>query len=144
MSSASTANVVLADPTAAVSIELHPTRPEVILPDANGLVLHTNHLVQLKDNREMFLWPDSLRRLPRLDEVTRSAVAEGRPPSFEVYRRILSDRIDGRTSICRHEGGEGIETVFSIAVDGQGRRGEVKLGRPDEEGEILVLAFGLV
>jgi isopenicillin-N N-acyltransferase-like protein len=139
--SASTANVVLADPTTAVSIELHPRRTEVILPDKNGLVLHTNHLVQLKDEREMFLWPDSLRRLPRLADLTRSAVAEGLTPSFETYRRILSDRTDGETSICRHEGAEGIETVFSIAIDGQSRRAEVKVGRPDEGGEILVLAF---
>lgn len=138
---ASTANVVLADPTTAVSIELHPTRPEVIALDADGLVLHTNHLVQLKDEREMFLWPDSLRRLPRLAQLTKAAVAGGETPSFAAYRAILSDRSDGQKSICRHETDRGITTVFSIAVDGAGRRAEVKVGRPDEGGEILVLAF---
>lgn len=138
--SASTANVVLADPDSAVSIELHPDQSEVIEPDEEGFVRHTNHLVQLNDEREMFLWPDSMRRLPRLETLTRQALEQGEKVRYETYRRILSDRSDGERSICRFEA-KGIVTVFSIAVDCAGRRAEVKLGRPDEEGEVLVLEF---
>lgn len=138
--SASTANVVLADPSSAVSIELHPDQSEVIVPDEEGFVRHTNHLVQLQDEREMFLWPDSMRRLPRLETLTLQALEKGEKVGYETYRRILSDRSDGERSICRFEA-KGIVTVFSIAVDCAGRRAEVKLGRPDEEGKVLVLEF---
>jgi len=63
-----------------------------------------------------------------------------------MYRRVLSDRSLGEKGICRHEGGEGIVTVFSIAVrnggkEKEGVRAEIVVGKPDEGGEKIVFHF---
>ncbi|GAA6060359.1 hypothetical protein JCM10212_004543 [Sporobolomyces blumeae] len=92
---------------------------------------------------------DANRKVPEDDK------EPGTPSSFELIRsRVLSDRSLGPKGICRDEaeepdGSGGVVTVFSIVVrhgeagsTGLGRRGkgvrtEVKIGRPDLDGEII-------
>ncbi|KAL7423207.1 hypothetical protein Q5752_002507 [Cryptotrichosporon argae] len=136
---ASAAHVLVGDATGALSVELSPLGNAVQEPDAAGWLLHTNHILWKADATEELLWADSV---PRLAALRRQAdKAQAGPPGYTAIRTILSDRSDGKTSVCRFESSIGITTVFSIAVDCAAARAEVKLGRPDEDGALVVLDF---
>lgn len=97
----------------------------------------------MKEATETHLWPDSFPRLSTLSTLLENE----RDIGFETFRTVLSDRSLGEKGICRHEkGGEGIVTVFQIAVrnggEEQGVRAEIVVGKPDEGGEKIVFEFG--
>lgn len=97
---------------------------------------------------------DSTPRYNRIVEL----VTKAPKLSHQVVFDCLSDRSIGSHGICvrlliaaellsmfrqRHEGGTGIDTLFSISIDATDNEALVKQGKPDEDGAVSHLSFAL-
>ncbi|BGP36155.1 hypothetical protein JCM10449v2_000053 [Rhodotorula kratochvilovae] len=139
--SAASVHVMLADKNEACSIETSPNGFTIIEPDANTVLCHTNHFIDAaihKKSNEVEVWlPDSTVRLAKI----RETVAKTDELSHETVRALLSDRSNGQCSICRHEGGTGIDTLFTLTINASTGTAEVKVGKPDEDGVVMDIAL---
>lgn len=111
--------------------------------DEEELVMHTNHYVLPHDARvvEVDDWlPDTRYRLRRIGELLDAQGDKGR--SVEAVEGMLKDEVVGDgASICRTatKASGGLATLFSIVMDLGEKRAQVKMGRPSEPSEELVL-----
>ncbi|KAL8277429.1 hypothetical protein RQP46_010151 [Phenoliferia psychrophenolica] len=140
---ASTCHILIADPTGAMGIEAAPQGFALLKPDATGCVTHTNHFLDevIRDTSGAInLWEDSPARLRVVGE--RIEGMKG-VVSDEGIRDVLSDRSIGTKGICRHDSvnEKGSDTLFCITMNCTAKRGEVKCGRPDEDGAVIKLEF---
>lgn len=90
-----------ADGTAAVGAELSPDGPRYVLPDPDGLYLHTNHFLDphlSPDDQAPRLGPDSYLRLDVLRRRLHHAPAADR----SELTRMLADHSGGAGSVCCH------------------------------------------
>ncbi|GAA5865216.1 hypothetical protein JCM8547_008317 [Rhodosporidiobolus lusitaniae] len=141
--SAASVHLMVADVTTAFTLETSPNGFEFIEPSGpNSTLAHTNHFLSPtlhKLSHEVPVWlPDSAGRL----EIVRSRLSQAASGlSHEKIREVLSDRSLGECSICRHEGGTGIDTLFTLTLNATNGSAEVKVGKPDEDGVVMDIAL---
>ena len=85
--------------TSAVTAELFPGGPQLLLPDERGVLLHTNHFLSeagARGDREAVVGPDSFIRY----DVLRRRVAGSQPESVGEALEAMSSHIGGGGAIC--------------------------------------------
>jgi isopenicillin-N N-acyltransferase like protein len=125
---------------AAASVELWPGGCEVLRPDVDGLLLHTNHFLApepAKDDREPGESPDTLARYATLAEHTQ-AWAKGFTPG--ALDELMCDHSKGLLSVCSHlDHSQDLQgqwtTLASIRLDFARRDLQVHAGNPCNRGE---------
>ncbi len=147
---ASSAHILLADPSTALGLEFTKSTFADCLPDAEGnWVVHANHLLlEHPGEVDTVYIPDSKVRVRTMVENLRKLKKNGEErngseePSWEEISQLFEDETGFPCSICRKEDGEsGAETLFSIVMDLKSRKGIVRLGRPTEVEEVVELGF---
>lgn len=135
---ASTCHITIADSqTGAVGFECTAFDiVELPMSDA-GICVHTNHLTKPhKVEGRMFL-PDSPFRLQRIQDLIKST---GPVPTMDSLQAMLKDENNYPSAICRSSGeSSNVQTLFSIVMDLDHKYAHVKMGKPTEHGETLVL-----
>lgn len=148
---ASSQHILIADATSGGrGLEVSPHGNVYLVPDANGIVVHTNHFLENHLVGEI-PWlvgsPTRLARIrellaqirakaPRLDDITPSLLRE----------RIFSDTQGAPEAICCYKPGTEsdnrvLSTVFNIVmqfVPGEEPSAEVLFGRPGPENKGLI------
>ncbi|KAH7397843.1 acyl-coenzyme A:6-aminopenicillanic acid acyl-transferase-domain-containing protein [Cadophora sp. MPI-SDFR-AT-0126] len=149
---ASSAHILLADPTGPISLELSPKGDKHIASNEKGIVCHTNHFLQNRFVDEPPWLSGSPIRLTRIQQLTDELATSGENVDAEVLRtRIFSDGFNAPQAICCEEDPKrAIETrsstLFNIVmrfVDGEEPSAEVVWGRPGsgEEGRPLKMPW---
>ncbi|PVH84149.1 putative acyl-CoA:6-aminopenicillanic-acid-acyltransferase [Cadophora sp. DSE1049] len=149
---ASSAHILLADPTGPISLELSPKGDKCIAPNNKGIVCHTNHFLQNRYVDEPPWLSGSPIRLTRIQQLTDELASSGEKVDAEVLRtRVFSDGFNAPQAICCEENPKrAIETrsstLFNIVmrfVDGERPTAEVVWGRPGsgEEGGALMMPW---
>jgi isopenicillin-N N-acyltransferase like protein len=132
-SSAMTLVACEAGAKAALSVEVWPGGPAYVLPDKEGLLVHTNHFLDPRGaagDREPILGPDSFFRY---DVVRRglSSPIDAPPDVIKIFRNHLG----GAGAICCHPDpgapvGERYATLATIDIDLEGCHLNVHPGGP--------------
>jgi isopenicillin-N N-acyltransferase like protein len=118
---------------AAVSVEVWPGGPAYVLPDKEGVLVHTNHFLDPRSaagDREPVLGPDSFFRY----DVVRRGLSSPVDASPDVIN-ILRNHLGGAGAICCHSDpeapvGERYATLATIDVDVQNCILDVHPGGP--------------
>lgn len=137
---ASACHILVADEKGGMGLECSSEDIVRLEMDGKGMVLHTNHFV--KEHEEGVLevndWlKDTRFRLKREQELADGMMGEA---SVEGMQSIFVDEVEGDGAcICRNEREDRIVTLFSIVMDMGRRNGTVKVGRPVESIETLLL-----
>ncbi|GAA5912654.1 hypothetical protein JCM6882_004702 [Rhodosporidiobolus microsporus] len=140
--SAASVHLMVADNSTAFTLETSPKGYAFIEPSGErSLLCHTNHFIDAgmhKRSNEVEVWlPDSTGRL----DIIRGKLGKTTDLSHALIREFLSDRSLGKCSICRHEGGTGIDTLFTLSMNATNHTAEVKVGKPDEDGAVMDIAL---
>ena len=104
----------------------------------HGICTHSNHFVMkhIKECENRGL-PDSTVRLARIQALLKENMEK---PSMEGLRGLLKDEKNYPTAICRAPTEKStLATLFSVVMDLSEKHAKVKMGRPTEDGEELVL-----
>lgn len=99
--SASTA-ITLVDRGSAVSVELSPAGPGVVLPTRDGILVHTNHFLAERGRlgcRESQVGPDTYLRMDVLRRALHGPVAELRA---DDVRTAMTSHLGGGGAVCCH------------------------------------------
>jgi isopenicillin-N N-acyltransferase-like protein len=147
---ASTQHILLADADGPVSMELSPLGTVYLRPVKDGIVCHTNHLIENRLVYEPAWLSGSPIRLDRMRALSAEVAASGVEVTGDVLRRgVFSDTFNAPQAICCQEDpSRPIETrsstLFCIVmtfVVGQKPTCEIVWGRPGsgEEGPVLAL-----
>lgn len=105
----------------AVSVELHPGGPGFVFPDANGLLVHTNHFLSspaAAGDTEPRQYPDTL---VRHDLLTRRLAGRARLSALQVIG-AMNSHLGTTGALCCHpdpalpEGGQ-YATLATIVID---------------------------
>lgn len=86
----------------ALSIELCPEGPGVVLPDERGLLVHTNHFLAEHGRpgcREIRVGPDTYVRMDVLRRALRGSVED---LSAEAVRTAMTSHVGGGAAVCCH------------------------------------------
>ncbi|ETN46561.1 uncharacterized protein HMPREF1541_00746 [Cyphellophora europaea CBS 101466] len=144
---ASAQHILIADADGPLSLEVSPKGDVQIEPDANGLVCHTNHMIENKLMYEPPWLAGSPVRLDRIRQLSSKLAASGTAIDGEVLRgQVFSDTFNAPQAICCQEDPKRpIETrsstLFNIVMKlGAGNpSAEVVWGQPGsgKEGEVL-------
>jgi len=140
---ASACHILIADATGGTGLECSSEDIVKLEMDGDGIVTHTNHMIVEHRGSvvEAADWlPDTRFRLERIRELLAGVKSEG--VSMEVVEGLLEDeKMGDGASICRSAGAVkgSLATLFSIVMDLEGRTANVKMGRPVEPVELLVL-----
>ncbi|MCJ1335538.1 hypothetical protein MMC09_000810 [Bachmanniomyces sp. S44760] len=138
---ASACNILLADATGGVSLECSHSSIVEIPRSKQGTVTHTNHFLEKPSVVEEIIDPglnDTQHRLRRIDELIEELGELN--PMIEDVISLLKDEENSPSSICREQKGcSSTATLFSITMDLGRKYAHVKIGRPVENGEELVL-----
>ena len=135
---ASSAHILLGDPSTSRGLEFTKSTFAYCEPDAAGRVVHANHLLKEHPGETDTVWlKDSLTRVPTMAANAESLGAE---PSWEAVSRLFEDEQNAPGSICRMETKEtGSATLFNIVMDLKSKKAIVRLGRPTEVEEVVNL-----
>jgi isopenicillin-N N-acyltransferase-like protein len=85
----------------ALTAELYPGGPGLVLPDARGVLIHTNHFVARPadiGDRERIVGPDSFFRY----EILQRRLAEASSPSVDELLAALHSHLGGGGAVCCH------------------------------------------
>ncbi|KAL2069691.1 hypothetical protein VTL71DRAFT_14370 [Oculimacula yallundae] len=149
---ASSAHILLADPTGPISLELSPRGDVHIRPNSKGIVCHTNHFIQNRHVEEPPWLSGSPIRLARVQALTDELADFGADVDGDILRKfVFSDKFNAPQAICCQEDPERpvetrSSTLFNIVmsfVEGEVPSAEVVWGRPGsgEEGRILSMPW---
>jgi isopenicillin-N N-acyltransferase like protein len=143
---AAACHILVADSTSSVGLEctasdivpLYPAQGQKTDHKGGNIITHTNHFI--KPHK----WPDCPPDMPdspfRLERINELLEDWTKKPSFETIGEILKDEDNFPGSICRALSEEdGFATLFSIIMDLNNYKAEVKMGRPTEPFEQLIL-----
>lgn len=133
---ASSAHILLGDPTTALGLEFTKSTFADCLPDFAGRVVHANHLLLEHPGETDTIWiKDSLTRVPTMAE---NAAKLGTEPSWEEVSQLFEDEQNYPGAICRFETKEtGSGTLFNIVMDLKSKKAVVRLGRPTQVEETI-------
>ena len=136
---ASACHILLADRSGGVGLEC--THADIIeLPmSEKGIVTHTNHFVEehtvVKESRQLH---DSPFRLERINQLI-TGFGKNYPNKDDIVS-FMKDEENYPAAICRAQTGiSTAATLFSIVMNLEEGCAEVKLGRPTEGGESIIL-----
>ncbi|WP_321881209.1 C45 family peptidase [Paraburkholderia bannensis] len=109
------------DSSAAVSVELYPGGPGIVFPDANGLLVHTNHFLApaaQPGDTEPRQYPDTLLRH---DLLTRRLAQRARLSPLQVIG-AMNNHFGATTAVCCHPDVDAPEsgqyaTLVTIVLD---------------------------
>jgi isopenicillin-N N-acyltransferase-like protein len=111
-----------------------------------GKVVHSNHFVathQTPDGipiKETLFLEDSNFRIKRIGDLLEEAEKNGQSPSLETVEKQLDDEENYPTAINRAvRPGNEVATLFSIVMDLKAKMATVRMGRPTESTEMLIL-----
>jgi isopenicillin-N N-acyltransferase-like protein len=132
-SSALTLIAVEGSERAAITAEVFPDGPRYVLPDRDGVLLHTNHFLAAEaaiGDRERIVGPDSYLRLGILRRTVRGS------SDSAAVRAALSSRLGGGGAICCAPDpdavfGERWATLATIELDVPAGRFAIRRGGPD-------------
>ncbi|PVH95362.1 peptidase C45 acyl-coenzyme A:6-aminopenicillanic acid acyl-transferas-like protein [Periconia macrospinosa] len=135
---AASAHILLADPHKVTGLEFTKSTFAHCPVDDKGRLAHTNHLLGSHPGEVDTVWiKDSLTRLNTMRHNTESLSDE---PGWAEINALFQDEENLPGAICRLETPEsGSETLFNIVMDLKAKRGTVKLGRPTQVNETVVL-----
>ena len=139
---ASSAHILIATTEGAIGLEC-TFQDVALVPERNiksgRMVTHTNHFIQDHGTvKEFTIMKDSV---PRLNRVNKLLEEQQGPPSLGSVQEILKDEEGYPISICRNRTEDSeVITVFSIVMDLNSRMAKVKLGRPTEGGEEVIVS----
>ena len=135
---ASSAHILLGDPTISLGLEFTKSTFAHCEPDADGRVVHANHLLKEHPGETDTVWlMDSLQRVSTMAE---NAEALGEEPNWGDVSKLFEDEQNAPGSICRTQTQEtGSATLFNIVMDLRSKKAIVKLGRPTETEEVVDL-----
>jgi isopenicillin-N N-acyltransferase-like protein len=119
---------------AAVTAEVFPGGPKILLPDERGVLLHTNHFISeagARGERETVIGPDSFIRY----DVLRRRVAAKPPATVGQAIDAMASHVGGGGAICAHpypdaKLGERYATLATIWLDSENRTLTVQEGGP--------------
>ncbi|KAH6674726.1 acyl-coenzyme A:6-aminopenicillanic acid acyl-transferase-domain-containing protein [Halenospora varia] len=138
---ASSAHMLIADGKGeAVGLEFTKDTFARIMKDSRGRVVHSNHLLKEHKGFEAPQWmEDSPQRVERMSALTEKFAEE---PSWDEFSDLFKDEDGLPGAICRKaEGYSDAATLFNIVMDLRVPRAVVKMGRPNEDGEVIELGF---
>jgi isopenicillin-N N-acyltransferase-like protein len=147
---ASTQHILLADVNGPISCELSPNEDAYIKPDEQGIVCHTNHLIENKSVHEPPWLKGSPIRLDQCRKLTHELANGGKPVTASVLRsKVFSDTFNAPQAICCQEDpSRPYETRSSTLVciamkfaKGKDPSAELVWGQPGSglEGDVLYL-----
>ncbi|OQV07972.1 Fungal specific transcription factor domain-containing protein [Cladophialophora immunda] len=146
---ASSAHLLVADSTYACGLEGTSSTIAEIPPDANGRIVHTNHLIKEHPGVHEPKWlADSEFRFRRMQ--TLIGRLESRPrddpqrPTWGEFAALFEDQEKWPAAICRSpdkDSGSLSATLFNIVMDLKARRAVVRVGRPSDVDETIELDF---
>lgn len=144
---ASAQHILIADAEGPTSWEVSPKGEVHIQPDKQGLVCHTNHMIENKLMHEPPWLSGSPIRLERIRELSRDLATGGKAVNGDTLRsQVFSDTYNAPQAICCQEDpSRPIETrsstLFNIIMQLHGGHpsAEVVWGQPGsgKEGEVL-------
>lgn len=135
---ASSAHILLADPSTSLGLEFTKSTFANCLPDSAGRVVHANHLLREHPGETDTVWlKDSL---PRVAVMAENAAKLSKEPSWEEFSKLFEDEQNLPGAICRVQAKEsGSATLFNIVMDLKSKKAVVRLGRPTEVEETISL-----
>jgi isopenicillin-N N-acyltransferase-like protein len=102
------------------TLELSPAGVGVIEPDADGVLLHTNHFLDPELAAGERLAPDDPDTLARYDELQRRRAGLSAPTAAARAEALVLHREDGAALCCHPELGAGVadewETLLTVAL----------------------------
>ena len=106
---------------AAISVELHPEGPSFVLPQANGVLIHTNHFLApdlAQYDTEPTSYPDTLLRH---DLLTRRMAVLANIDSASVLN-VMASHAGGSEAVCCHHNSNApppqqYETLSTVVID---------------------------
>jgi isopenicillin-N N-acyltransferase-like protein len=133
-SSALTLVQSVAGETSALTAEVFPGGPKILLPNEVGVLLHTNHFLSeegARGERETVVGPDSFIRY----DVLRRRAAGSRPGTIAAALELMSSHIGGGGAVCAHPYphaglGDRYATLATIWFDLDSRTLTVQEGGP--------------
>ena len=141
MGVASACNIFVADASGAVGLECSHRDVVELAVAEDGVLCHTNHfVVQHPGVDDHLQWADSKPRLARVEELVREMGEDHGKVGGEEIEKILEDEQGWPASICREEiNGSMAETLFSVVMDLEKKKGRVRIGRPAKVQEVVEL-----
>lgn len=141
MGVASACNIFVADASGGVGLECSYRDVVELAVAEDGVVCHTNHfVVQHPGVDDSLQWADSKPRLERVEELVREVGKGHGKVGGEEIEKILEDEQGWPASICREETkGSTAETLFSVVMDLDRKKGRVRIGRPAKVQEVVEL-----
>ena len=140
---ASSAHMLIADPSGAMGFECTSTTFAKLGMDARNRVAHSNHLLLEHPGVVDTRWlGDSPFRVARITELAQRYDASTGEPSFADFSRLFEDEANYPAAINREVQAPGkSQTLFNIVMDLNERRAVVRLGRPTEVVETAEMSF---
>lgn len=139
---ASSFHVVVADRTGSVGLEWSATDVKKLYPDERGRRWHANHFLVEHPGVHDTVW---MKCSPfRTERILQLCDGLGSKPKLELetFQDLFRDEKNVPFSVCRSQVcGSKAATLFNIVVDLESGVGYVKMGKPTEDGEKLLLAF---
>lgn len=138
---ASACHILIADPRGSVGLECTASDVVRLRPwevQEREIVTHTNHFIEPHGEPSCAPdLPDSPFRLERINELLEKETGK---VSFQTIGEMLKDEANFPGSICREDSGkDGFATLFSIIIDLNNRKAQIRMGRPTEPVECLTL-----
>lgn len=137
---ASPCHMLVADASGGVGLEWSSIDVKKLEMNTKQQVFHTNHYLTKHEGVHDENWlKDSNFRVSRVEQLCNDI--EG-GLSYEKILEVFKDKKNHPASICRTaEEARGSGTLFNIVMDLSKARADVIVGKPDGDGERIVLAF---
>lgn len=140
---ASSAHILIADPTTAIGLEFSKSTFARCLPDVMHRVVHANHLLLEHPGEIDTMWlKDSPVRVKTMTENSEKLGREKQGPSWEEVSNLFEDEQNLPSAICREETPEsGSATLFNILMDLKNKSAVIRMGRPTQVEETVTLSL---
>lgn len=119
--SATSAHMLIADPTGSRGVEISPHGMKIIEEDEEKVIVHSNHFILTHPVDEPPWLTDSPVRIKRMRELCGEIIQETRKGStvdIDRVRKLFRDTKNSPVSICRQEDPErGIASLFNIVME---------------------------
>lgn len=138
---ASACHMLVADATGGVGLEWSSVEVQKCVMNDQEQVFHSNHYLcqHPKTGQDTDWLGDSQFRVKRIEELAEAVEGE---VTAEKLLEMFKDEKNYPGAICRaQEGKSGSATLFNIVMDLKARKADVRLGRPVDVEEHVILSF---